>query len=344
MPYPHVDATIAALSEDWFFGPTVGPKYGQRLTKEFAGRGDKQAVDDTLGLGNYLIHTQSNKRQRHALRAVLLANLLITNQPVAVIPRIREQYNSSSLEDLKQQFAHLFPAFFDDNNRATWNPLNFTNPNLLSALQRPTNWTNKAVPLYKFFVHTLKHPSAVLDTPISMLSGWTAISMSVLASRKPIAYSNHGLILHVPENNVLTASPTDQWFDNYAGTKQSVKAAGQSMAKHIAEKNLMIGGLLTPDQVVDRQGTAEAMQHFAGAAQTQHNEVVVCGLPNQPLPHGMTGQLRLLGVFIQTRMDGTLPDHYVKSQGQAKKIELAVAACAKNYHVPLLYLPTPNLP
>ncbi|WP_143747050.1 hypothetical protein [Chitinimonas sp. BJB300] len=167
--------------------------------------------------------------------------------------------------------------------------------------------------------------------------------MSVLGSTKPIAYSNHGLILGVPQNNVLSTSPTDQWFDNYAGTSQSTKAPGQSMAKHIAEKNLMLGGLLTPDQVVMHQGTMGAMQHCAGTALTQHNEIVVCGIAGQPLPHGMTGNLRLLGVFIQTRMDGTLPDRYLKSQGPSHSIEMAASACARNYRVPLLYLPTTQL-
>jgi len=343
MPIEHMNPTIGALAEAWFLGPEIGPKYGNLLKRKFNARADQQAIDDALALGGYLVHSDSNKRQRHALRAVLLANFLMKNQPVSLRDRFHAQYKSASVDQLKQAFTHLFPAFIDNDNRAAWAPVYFTRPAALRDLQRPADWTRRSPPPYKLFIHTLKHPSATLNAPIQTLSRWIAISMSVLSSRNPVAYSNHGVILRVPENNVLTTSPTDQWFDNYAGTSSSTKAPGQSMAKHIAEKNIMLGGLLTPDEVVGRQGTPEAMQHSAGAAQTQHNEVVVCGVPNQPLPHGTTEALELVGVFIQTRMDGSLPDVYMKSQGRAKQIELAVVACARNYHVPMFYLPTNRL-
>jgi hypothetical protein len=336
----HVDATISSLAEQWFFGPTLGPKYGQILQKRFNSRSDQRAVDDALALGGYLIHSDENKHQRHAVRAVLLANFLMKEQPLTLKDQLLTQCRALPTMQLKKRFTHLFPAFLDNNVRPAWNPVRFTNPMRLVALHRPTDWSRRAVPPYMLFVHTLKHPSAVLDAPVATLSQWTAISMSVLCNINPVAYSNHGVILEVPQENILSTSPTDQWFDNYAGTPQSIKAKGQSMAAHIAEKNILLGGLLTPDEVAAHQGTDRAMDYSAGTARTAHNEVVVCGVPGQPLPHGSTGQLRLAGVFIQTRMDGTMPEIYPKSNGTARQIELAVSACARNYHVPLLYLPT----
>ena len=340
MAITHFQPTIAALDQPWFMGPSMGPKYGRILTEKFNARPDQQAIDDALALGNYLVHSEANKQTRHMTRAVLLAEFLMKNQPVQLKDQLRDQLKSLPAAQLKQKFTHLFPAFLDGGKRQSWAPANFTAVATLAALNKPKNWNGQAIPAYKLFVHTLKHPSDVLDNPIRTLSGWTAISMSVLSSTNTVCYSNHGLILSVPENNVLTTSPTDQWFDNYAGTARSTKAPGQSMPQHIGEKTVMLGGMLTPDEVVQKQGTPAAMQHFAGAAQTQHNEVVVCGVPGQFLPHGVTGQLTLLGVFIQIRMDGTLPDRYMQSQGKARDIEMAVRACATNYHVPMLYLPT----
>ncbi|MGQ5525500.1 hypothetical protein ACUHMQ_19880 [Chitinimonas sp. PSY-7] len=340
MPIQHLTSTIAALSEGWFLGPSLGPKYGERLASLFNSRPDKQNIDDALALGSYPVHSETNKQSRHALRAVLLANFLIKNQPVAIASQLREQYKSLPLDSLKQRFINLFPAFLDNGNRNAWGPHNFTNIAMLNEFRQPTDWRARAIPPYKLMVHTLKHPSTVLNAPVSTLSGWTAISMSVLSSTKPIAYSNHGVILGVPQNNILSTSPTDQWFDNYAGTSQSTKAPGQSMAQHIAEKSIMLGGMLTPDEVILKQNTPAAFQHFAGAALTRHNEIVVCGVAGQPLPHGMTGVLQLLGVFIQTNMDGTLPPIYFRSQGKSQDIERAASACARQYQVPLLYLPT----
>lgn len=341
MAITHFPTTITALDQAWFIGPAMGPKYARILTEKFNSRGDQQAIDDALALGNYLVHSEANKRTRHMIRAVLLAEFLMRGQSVTLKDQLRNQLKSLPDSQLKNKFTHLFPAFIDNGKRPLWAPGNFTAINTLQALNQPANWTGRAIPAYKLFVHSLKHPSALLPDPIPTLSGWTAISMSVLSSTNPICYSNHGLILGVPENNVLTTSPTDQWFDNYAGTNQSVKATpGHSMPQHVAEKTVMLGGLLSPDEVVQKQGTPQAMQHYAGAVQTQHNEVVVCGVPGQPMPHGATGQLTLLGVFIQTKMDGTLPQRYVQSQGLSTNIEQAVQACANARNVPMLYLPT----
>lgn len=344
MPHEHIEPTLQAIREGWFIGPDMGPSYCQVLTEKLNLRADRAALDAALALGGYLIHTEANKRHRHAIRAVLLATFLMKNRDLGQKDAIYAQHKGLSLEALARAFTNLFPAFFDNGKRAHWGPGAFTEPGNLGPLMKPQDWTGKQVPPYQFFVHTLKHPSDILDAPISTISRWIAISMSVLNSRKPVVYSNHGIIVRVPPNNVLTTSFTDQWFDNYAGTNKShkVRLQGQSMAQHVGEKNIRLGGLMSPDEIVNMQGAGgiEAMQRSAGNNLSDYNEIVVCGVPGQPLPHGMTGSLQLAGVFIQTKMNGALPEVYYKSQGSAKQIEMAVRACAKNYHVPMLYLPT----
>lgn len=196
--FKHYERTIAAIPEPWFMGLEKGAKYVQRLNMVFLVRTDKQTVDDPLALGSYLQHTETNKQHRHAVRAVLLANFLIKGQPTALGENFRELYLAMSADRLKQEFVNLFPAFFDDGKRSNWAPANFTNPQDL-ALYNLRNWGNswekKPVPKYKFLVHNVTHPSKALPDPEKVLSGWLAISASVLSSQKPIAYSNHGLIL-----------------------------------------------------------------------------------------------------------------------------------------------------
>jgi hypothetical protein len=91
---------------------------------------------------------------------------------------------------------------------------------------RPPNWriircrssiTRKPPPNFLFTVSRIRRRRYL--TPELVLSGRLAISAGVLSSKKPIAFTNHGFILEVPENNILTTSPSDQWFDNYAVRK-----------------------------------------------------------------------------------------------------------------------------
>lgn len=112
------------------------------------------------------------------------------------------------------------------------------------------------------------------------------------------------------------------------------------MAEHIIEKNLLIGGLLTPDEVVDRQNTDTVINHHCGAVPTKHNEVVICGKAGEVMPHGVTGKIKLLGVFVQINMDGSFPNFYFKSKGQVNDIVWAVSNCARKFRVKMLYLPT----
>lgn len=339
----HIDTTLAALPEPWFIGAELGEKYA-RVVREALRSHDANAVDGALALGGYLVHTESNKRERHALRAVLLAQFVLKGQPLAIKEQLRAQYKNHSVDQLKQAFKNLVPAFNDGDKRAEWNPDRFTNAAMLRGLLNPSDWSARPVPPYKLMIHSVRHGSNLLAHPYT-ITGWTAISCSVLGSTNPRAYTNHGLILRVPANNILTASHTDQWFDNYAGTDRSTKAQDQSMAQHVADKNLRLGSLLSPDDVVRLQGTngAESIDRMAGTTLTEHNEVIVCGRSGQHLPHGRTGPLLVVGYFLQTRMDGTLPDVLMKSQGPSDLIRVAIADAARQNFLPLYYLPNPHL-
>jgi hypothetical protein len=340
----HIQPTLDALQENWFLGSELGPKYARVLKRYVDERTDQLGLDAALALGSYPVHTEANKQQRKALRAVLLAEFVMREQPLDIKDKLVGRYKDLSTDQLKQQFCHTFPPFLDDGNRAAWAPNNFTQPSTLVPLYNPADWTNKAVPPYRFITHSIRANSALLKgDPMRQLMEFTAISCAVLSSDKPVAFSNCGLILYVPENNIITTSPTDQWFDNYAGTAKSSKAEGQSMAQHIGEKTIRIGGLLTPDNVLAKQNTPQAMDHYAGAVQSKYNEVIVTGQPNQPMPYGRTDYLHLLGFFLQTNMDGTFPEKYIKSQGDSNIVRLCVTEAAQRLNVRVLYLPTDQI-
>jgi hypothetical protein len=342
MLFEHVHDTLAAIREPWFMGRDLGDKYAIRLKTVFDRRIDRQIVDNALSLGFYLVHSESNKRQRAGVRAVMLAEFLLKNQPTGLRDEFAKRYKSYDLAWLKQQFVNLFPSFVDDGNRASWAPDNFTDPATVAVFNTKQDWTRRVVPTYMFFVHSVRYPSAWIEDPIAVMKTWTAISTGVMTDQNPRAYTSHGLILSVPANNVLSTSPTDQWFDNYAGTQNAVKVSfeGQTMSQHIAEKSIRLGTLLTPQRVADLTGKQAALPFMAGTGQTKHNEVVITGLGGQPLPYGTTGAISLRAYFMQTKMDGTFPDRYARSQGVPTTIEEDLKKYARARNVPLLYLPT----
>lgn len=51
MPTPHIDETLKALSEDWFIGKMLGPKYAAVLRNEMDRRTDIPAIESALSLG-----------------------------------------------------------------------------------------------------------------------------------------------------------------------------------------------------------------------------------------------------------------------------------------------------
>jgi hypothetical protein len=328
MPYLHVSHTIETLSKPWFFGDRRGATYGKILQNKFDAAGRKESIDSALALGSYLIHTESQKNKRHAIRAVLLANLLMKGFPVEQHRQLRQRCDSLSLEELKREFAFLFPALLDTDNRASWHPAFFNDPNNLEALKRPNDWRRGGIPHYRFIVHTLRDPVAkrnVFLNPIFELSKYEALSMSLMGHEHPYSHSLQGLILRVPMNNILITSPRDVSFPNYALSLHDPArgAATPVMADEIIRIAAEEGGLRTPSDVLRNSGH----HHY--------NEIDVCGKPDIPLPHGRTEPLALLGVFVVTDMTGTM---MVLPQFRDQYLEIAQAS-AFNNNVPLLYLP-----
>jgi hypothetical protein len=356
----HIEETLKIVSAAWFIGPTDGYIYVKRLTEALAKRGDRAAIDSALALGNYKGHTEEKKRLRHGIRAVLLGSFLMKGTALDLKEGIRERLEKLTLDQLKRAFINTFPAFNDQGNRELWSPIHFSDPaRLRTTFSAGKNWTGLTVPSYKFICHAIGEGKEgnLLTNPQATMSGWEMISMGVISDMYPYAYARVGLIMKIPKNNIITTSPVDQWFDNYAGSARSTKGnktddptsiVGRSMmASHIAIKNLAIGRMLTPSEIVIFSGNVRSHDYRNAHNDTKHNEIIVCGKAGQPLPHGMTGRIEVIGLFVLVKRDGRPYDkiwyNFTKNAvaGSVPQATLdKYTAASRALRLPLLYLPS----
>lgn len=335
MPYAHVDSVIQALVEPWFFGAprSAGENYGKLLTRQFNARGDQAAVDAALGLGGYLIHTQANKNKRVALRAVMLASILMKGTKVGEVDALRKRCESLPIDALKRAFANQFPGLDGDGMRDLWSPAFFTMPILLPELCTLTNWTGKTIPNYQFIVHTSEDPitpSAVFQDPLGELSKYAASSFSLMNNKKPATYFLQGLIFKIPANNILVTYHSDLLSVLREQSVHKPTYGKHTFAEEIGELSMATGsgGLLSPGAIIRAQDSAGSF-----AIKSRYNELLICGKPGMPLPQGVTGALQLQGMFISCTKDGKI----LGFDGDARK--KACKRHAERFNVPLLYLP-----
>jgi len=326
MPYPEFDKTVAELDQPWFFGPQAGANYRGVLTTKFNAAVNRAQIDSALSLGAYLVHSEANKQQRAALRAVLLANILMGNLPVELLGQLKQRFEKHDLATLKRAFANTFPALQDNGNRPSWNPANFTAPATLNGLTKRRSGFGPHFPLppFRFIIHAVgNYMGDVFDTP-AILTRYEVLSMSLMSNTNAHAHDPQGVILRVPENNILAASPTDVAVQNYAPAFNPNAPGAVTITDNLIDVAARTGGLRSPNYL---------LQNIRGYP--YYNEVVVCGRANVPLPHGMTGTMTVVGLFVLTDANGVIRGDPATSQAR----DLRVKACARNYHLPVLYIP-----
>jgi len=326
MPYPEFDKTVAALDQQWLFGPQAGANYRNILTTEFTAAFNKTQINAALSLGNYVVHSDANKQRRAALRAVMLANFLMRSHPVTLRDQLKRRYENLDIAALKRAFANSFPALQDNGNRPAWNPGNFTDPNTLNSFKkaRSGNGPHPAVPQFRFIIHAVgNYRGDVFDTP-NILTRYEVLSMSLMSKSNSHAHDPQGVILKVPENNILAASPTDVAVQNYAPAFSAQSPNAVTITDNLMDIAARHGGLRSPDYL---------LQSIRGYP--YYNEVVVCGRAGVPLPHGLTGNMTTVGLFVLTDANGEIRG----DPNTRRAREMRVVACARNYHLPVLYIP-----
>jgi hypothetical protein len=344
MPTPHFDAIIAALNQPGFFAENAArstaaaqaKSYATILTQNFSQRADKDAIDAALALGVYLWHSEVNKKQRLILRAVLLAHILLKNEPIANIPFLRLRYESLAFDALKRAFVSVFPLP-DDTARLLWNPDYFTLPIELAELRTEQDWRHQRVPDYMFIVHGSDDPSKVLwQDPVKEVEKYSGSSMTLMSNEKPYIYQAvgmvQGVIFKVPAKNILVTYRADLMSVLRAGTVKNPGAGTLTFGEEIIELAAASGALLSPRQLLRLTNRTDQGPSVSGVL-NKYNEIVVCGKPGVPLPWGVTEKLKLVGMFMQITKAGALLG------GNAPQRKIDIEAHAKRLRCPLLFLP-----
>ena len=328
MPYPEFNKTIAQLDQPWLFGPQAGPNYRDILTQKFNAALNKTQIEAALSLGHYLNHSDANKQKRAALRAVLLAKFLMTNHPVGLRNQLKQRLQGLDLSSLKRVFISTFPALQDNGNRPAWNPAAFDDPNTLNSLKKKRKGPgpHAPVPPFKFIVHGVaNYQGDVFDTP-NILTRYEVLSMSLVGKQNLHTHPSapQGVILRVPQNNILAAATTDVAVQNYAPAFDPQSPNAVTITDNLMDVATRHGGLQTPNYLFQN------IRNYP-----YYNEVVVCGRAGVPLPHGVTGNMQVIGVYISTDEGGTIRGGAATRSAR----ELRAKSCAMNHHLPLLYIP-----
>jgi len=352
MPTPRFDAVLTALREPWFFtesraratGAAQGDKYAKDLKKAFDMRGDKATIETGLNLGGYALHTQANKRKRLALRAVLLAEVLMMKKPATMMPNMRTQYGSLSFEALKRALVNKFPfGGSSQHHRPYWDPSFFTDPILLPDLRVQEDFRAKVIPRYMFLVHMSDDLSKPLwQDPVAELARYSGSSLTLMSNEKPYVYSNagmvQGVIFRVPANNILLTYQTDLMTALHSSSIGDVNRVGHTLSEEILELAAAsasdTGGLETPTALLRKTNVNSDTPTVGLSGGSRYNEVVVCGKAGVPLPWGVTGKLKLVGLFMLVTKEGKLLQPFDAPQ-RLKDCE----EHAKRLKRPLLFLP-----
>ena len=325
MPTPHFDKAVACLDQPWMFGPNPGTTYQQRLRTAMFAAANAAEIDDALSLGTYINHSDSNQQKRAARRAVMAAHFLIGNVPTSGRDVLNRRLKQLDLASLKRSFANRFAALQDNGNRPLWNPAHFTDPGTLPTFTTPrAQGEVRATPNFQFIIHGVgNYKGDVFDDP-NILSRYEVLSMTLMSQNMTHSHDPQGIILRVPANNILAASTTDVGVLNYAPGFDPTAPNALTITENLMDVAMRSGGLRSPAHL---NANARGYPYY--------NEVVVCGRSGVPLPHGLTGQMVPVGVYLLTDMDGDIRGN----QATQMERELRVRTCARNHGLPMLYIP-----
>ena len=104
---------------------------------------------------------------------------------------------STPLCSVAGKLADCVSVFSDDFTRESWSPKYFTDPNFHSPDQ------------FRYFIHGVQILKNILDLDPSFLGKNEIISASIIDQNHRKAFAPLGLIIGVPETNVIAAAPHD---------------------------------------------------------------------------------------------------------------------------------------
>jgi hypothetical protein len=253
--------------------------------------GDAKKMSEAMSLGKEVPALDKDeakeKVRRHAIRAILLLELLCKKQPIASAKGFIAKYQGQKTDDLAKTVRSNLPAVDDAPERDAWDPKNFTDPKAYAA-NKPFKfivwgmmnaYTGRGVS----YETILKDPTASAKTSL--------MSTSIIDQDHRATYYPYGFILKVPQQNIISTHSKDQAFKNYKSVTEGMTAVEAADMLGEVRRVAATYKIDTPAKIL--AGTTGKGGSYG------YNEVVVMGLS----PEGKF--VEVVGSFVKVKADGT---------------------------------------
>jgi len=168
-----------------------------------------------LSLGSRNDTSQAETKRRQTLRCLVLLKLVVGGSAPESTPSFITKYGTDSIALLNQLIVSNLPLFDKSVCRAQWHWSNFT-----AAASRAgdydSNWPGKNVGDFRYIVFGLPNTKLKAGTSYADIivkpdiARGFFLSTSVITNGKVATYYPYGLILSVPEENIVSTHTKDQ--------------------------------------------------------------------------------------------------------------------------------------
>ncbi|GEM77637.1 hypothetical protein [Vibrio sagamiensis] len=228
----------------------------------------------------------------------------------------------------------------------SWKSAGFTPPTSVSGEMGIRGHQSKQD--FQFIVHTANIRQLVEGTGIfsidaeKAMSSWDVICTSIVNQDKTFTYGSVGVILKVPEQNVLAASPEDLMSEPNVGlidrTDRLVNAPDDDEAKSLYESmpSFKRSGLLK-EELARHQKHTNTPDEVLEKTRRERNEILICTSAGVNIHEGhkATGKVEIAGFFLND--DSRTPIGEVDWKGNAIPSQDEKYALFKKHAEPLAH-------
>ncbi|OAJ32961.1 hypothetical protein [Piscirickettsia salmonis] len=239
----------------------------------------------------------------------------------------------------------------------SWDPCYFSNPFEINAAQNRETHNLK----YRFIVHTAPMEHLVEQqgifslSPSENISTFDVISASIISHNKNYTYGSVGVILQVPQQNIMAVSSDDLMAETNIGnihrTKHLARVFDADKTKvYEAMSPLERNGLLSQEIQfhANKSRNQKSPEDVLKGTSLARNELLLItreGI-NIHLGEKATGKIKVCGLFINNCEPSADSEHYAEFQGnkllsmqEKKYIFIKHASClAEKLNIPMLFL------
>lgn len=191
----------------------------------------------------------------------------------------------------------------------SWNTSQFTEPKSLSAEMGVRGHQSKAD--FQFIVHTAPLDHLIAGKGIfsasaeSAMASWDVACTSIIDQNKTFTYGNVGVILRVPEQNILAASPEDLMSETNVGlldrTEELVNSADKDKTKnaYATMPSHQRTGMLKNEIAKHARHTNTPEQVLKNTYEMR-NEILICTAQGVNIHDGeqATAKVEIAGIFL----------------------------------------------